>query len=82
MFINLLIVAAAGVLAPLALGFFRRVRLPAIVLEIVLGIVIGHSGLGWVEPDAQSRSWPSWGWPSCSFSLAWRPTSTASVAGS
>src|SRR5262249_24516402 len=25
--------------------------LPAIVLEIVLGIVIGPSGLGWVEPD-------------------------------
>jgi hypothetical protein len=26
--------------APLALGLFPRVRLPAIVLEIVLGIVI------------------------------------------
>ena len=50
-FTNLLIVAAAGLLAPLALGFFPRVRLPAIVLEIVLGIVIGPSGLGWVEPD-------------------------------
>ena len=47
MFTNLLIVAAAGLLAPLALGFFPRVRLPAIVLEIVLGIVIGPSGLGW-----------------------------------
>jgi Kef-type K+ transport system membrane component KefB len=52
MFTNLLIVAAAGLLAPLALGFFPRVRLPAIVLEIVLGIVIGPSGLGWVKPDA------------------------------
>jgi Kef-type K+ transport system membrane component KefB len=49
---NLLIVVAVGVLAPLALGFFPRVRLPAIVLEIVLGIVIGPSGLGWVQPDA------------------------------
>src|SRR6187431_3264768 len=50
-FTNLLIVVAAGLLAPLALGFFPRVRLPAIVLEIVLGIAIGPSGLGWVEAD-------------------------------
>jgi Kef-type K+ transport system membrane component KefB len=50
-FTNLLIVAAAGLLAPLALGFFPRVRIPAIVLEIVLGIVIGPSVLGLVKPD-------------------------------
>jgi Kef-type K+ transport system membrane component KefB len=52
MFTNLLVVVAAGLLAPLALGFFPWVRLPAIVLEIVLGIVIGPAGLGWVKPDA------------------------------
>jgi hypothetical protein len=52
MFTNLFIVVAAGVLVPLALGFLPRVRLPAIVLEIVLGIVIGPSGFGWVKPDA------------------------------
>jgi Kef-type K+ transport system membrane component KefB len=50
-FTNLLIVVAVGLLAPLALGFCPRLRLPAIVLEIVLGIVIGPSGLGWVKPD-------------------------------
>jgi Kef-type K+ transport system membrane component KefB len=50
-FTNLLIVVAIGLLAPLALGFFPRIRLPAIVLEIVLGIVVGPSGLGWVTPD-------------------------------
>ena len=50
-FTNLLIVVAVGLLAPLVLGFFPRFRLPAIVLEIVLGIVIGPSGLGWVKPD-------------------------------
>jgi len=48
---NLLIVVAVGFLAPLALGFFPRVRLPSIVLELVLGIVIGPSVFGWVEPD-------------------------------
>ena len=31
-FTNLLIVAAAGLAAPLALGFFPRLRIPAIVL--------------------------------------------------
>src|SRR3954453_17375677 len=48
---NLLSVVAVGLLAPLALGFFPRFRLPAVVLELVLGIVIGPSGLGWVKPD-------------------------------
>jgi Kef-type K+ transport system membrane component KefB len=50
-FTNLLIVVAVALLAPLVLGFFPRIRLPAIVLEIVLGVVIGPSGLGWVKPD-------------------------------
>ena len=50
-FTNLLIVVAAGLVAPLALGFVPRLRLPAIVLEIVLGIILGPSGLGWVTPD-------------------------------
>lgn len=48
---NLLIVVAAAFAANLALGFFPRVRLPAIVLEILLGIAIGPSVLGWVTPD-------------------------------
>jgi Kef-type K+ transport system membrane component KefB len=50
-FTNLLIVVLVGLFAPLALGFVPQFRLPAIVLEIVLGIVIGPSGLGWVKPD-------------------------------
>ena len=48
---SLLLVSAAGFLAPLVLGFFPRVRVPAIVLEILLGIVIGPSVLGWAKPD-------------------------------
>jgi Kef-type K+ transport system membrane component KefB len=50
-FTNLLIVVACGLLAPLMLGFFPRLRLPAIVLEIVLGIVVGPSVLGWAKAD-------------------------------
>jgi Kef-type K+ transport system membrane component KefB len=50
-FTNLLIVVAAGFAAPFALGFFPKVRLPAIVFELVLGIVLGPAVLGWVEVD-------------------------------
>ena len=50
-FTDLLIVVAVAFAAPLVLGFFPRVRLPAIVLEILLGIVIGPAGLGWVKVD-------------------------------
>ncbi|HEX8856641.1 MAG TPA: cation:proton antiporter [Thermoleophilaceae bacterium] len=48
---GLAIVAAAALAAPLVLGLFPRIRLPAIVLEIVLGIVIGPQALGWVSID-------------------------------
>jgi Kef-type K+ transport system membrane component KefB len=48
---GLAIVAAAALAAPLALGLFPRIRLPAIVLEIVLGILIGPQVLGWVSID-------------------------------
>jgi Kef-type K+ transport system membrane component KefB len=48
---GLAIVAAAALAAPLALGLFPRIRLPAIVVEIVLGIVIGPQVLGWVSID-------------------------------
>jgi len=42
-------------LAPLSLGFARRLRLPSIVLEIVLGIIVRPSVLGWVHIDAPVR---------------------------
>ncbi len=50
-FTNLLIVVAAGFTAPFALGFFPKLRLPAIVFELVLGIVLGPAVLGWVNVD-------------------------------
>ena len=50
-FTNLLIISAVAFLAPFVLGLAPSVRLPAVVLEIVLGIVIGPSVLGWVEVD-------------------------------
>ncbi len=50
-FVNLLVVAAVAVLAPLLLGFLPRLRVPSVVLEIVAGVVLGPSVLGWVEVD-------------------------------
>ena len=51
-FENLIIVAAAAFVAPLVLGLAPGFRLPAIVLEIIFGIIIGPAGFGWVEIDA------------------------------
>src|SRR5215210_3206291 len=48
---GLLIVAAIAVCAPLLVGSVRWIRVPAVVLEILAGIVVGPSGLGWVEVD-------------------------------
>jgi Kef-type K+ transport system membrane component KefB len=50
-FSNLVVVTAVAFAAPLVLGFFPKLRFPAVVLEIVLGIVLGPSMLGWVTPD-------------------------------
>jgi Kef-type K+ transport system membrane component KefB len=50
-FVNLLAVAAIALLAPLVLGLAPRIRAPAVVLEIVAGIIVGPSVLGWVRVD-------------------------------
>src|SRR5262249_925934 len=50
-FTNLLVVAAGAGLAPLVIGSLPRLRIPAVVLEIIGGIIIGPSVLGWVHID-------------------------------
>jgi Kef-type K+ transport system membrane component KefB len=50
-FVGLLIVAVVAFLAPLLLGLSPARRLPSVVVEIVSGIVIGPSVLGWVRVD-------------------------------
>src|SRR5919199_4962345 len=49
-FASVAVVAAVALVAPLALGL-TRLRLPAIVLEILLGIAVGPQGLGWAKAD-------------------------------
>jgi Kef-type K+ transport system membrane component KefB len=50
-FVGMLIVALVAFLAPLLLGLSPARRLPSVVIEIVAGIVIGPSVLGWVRVD-------------------------------
>jgi Kef-type K+ transport system membrane component KefB len=50
-FESLLVVAALAVLAPLLLGYAPRLRIPAVVLEIVAGVALGPHGLGWFDVD-------------------------------
>lgn len=50
-FANLLIIMAVAFAAPFLLGLAPRLRLPSVVFEIVAGIVIGPSVLGWAEVD-------------------------------
>jgi Kef-type K+ transport system membrane component KefB len=50
-FSSLALVAAAGFLAPLVVGLVPRLRLPNVVVEIVFGILIGPSVLGWATAD-------------------------------
>jgi Kef-type K+ transport system membrane component KefB len=48
---GLLLIVAVAFVAPFLLGLAPSVRLPSVVLEIVAGIAIGPSILGWVHPD-------------------------------
>src|SRR4051812_22621303 len=50
-FTNLLIVCAIAFAVPFTLGLAPRLRLPAVVLELVAGIVVGPAGLDWVQVD-------------------------------
>ena len=49
-FDSVAIVASVGVVAPLAVSL-SGVRLPAIVVEILLGIAVGPQALGWASVD-------------------------------
>ncbi|MGR0317975.1 cation:proton antiporter [Agromyces sp. ZXT2-3] len=49
---TLVLIPAIAALAPLATRTFGRwIAIPVVIFEIVLGIVLGPSALGWVRPD-------------------------------
>lgn len=48
---SIVIIAAAAVVAPLLAEMLRRWRIPSVLFELLLGILIGPAVLGWVEVD-------------------------------
>lgn len=54
-FSSLLLVGAVAVAVPLLLGLFPSVKVPSVVLEILGGIVVGPTVLGWVHLDVAVR---------------------------
>lgn len=48
---DLFLVTSAAVMAPLIVGRVAGLRVPAIVVEMLLGMLIGPHVLGWVVPD-------------------------------
>ena len=48
---SLLIVLMLAVLAPVIAELIPRVAIPAIVLEIVLGVLVGPQGLHWAKSN-------------------------------
>lgn len=52
---GVLVVAAVAFAVPLLLGLLPSLRLPSVVLEIVVGVVIGPAVLGLVEVDLPLR---------------------------
>jgi Kef-type K+ transport system membrane component KefB len=47
---SLLLIFTIAVVAPLLCEWIPRIRLPLVVLEIVLGIIVGPQVLGWATP--------------------------------
>ena len=72
-FLTIVVVAAmAAVAAGLLAG---RVPVPVVVIEVVLGIVVGPELLGLAESDEFVDFFSSLGWGCCSSSPATRSTS-------
>ena len=49
--VSTLIIAAAAALAPVLADLLRRLRIPPVLFELLLGILIGPAVLGWVSVD-------------------------------
>lgn len=52
---TLLVISAVAVLAPVIASLPRRLRVAVVVVEILLGIVVGPDVLGLAEPDAYTE---------------------------
>jgi Kef-type K+ transport system membrane component KefB len=50
-FTSILVVASIAFLAPVLVNLEPRLRFPAVAAEILIGVAVGPSGLGWLELD-------------------------------
>jgi Kef-type K+ transport system membrane component KefB len=50
-FSNLFIISVIALIAPVLVAFTPRLMIPGVVVEILAGIIVGPSVLGWVEVD-------------------------------
>lgn len=50
-FSSIAVIAVVALLAPVLVNLAPKLRLPAVALEIVIGVIVGPSGLGWLEID-------------------------------
>ena len=48
-FVPLLLIVFLAFIVPVILSRFKKLRLPIVVGEILVGIIVGRSGLGWVQ---------------------------------
>lgn len=48
---SILVIAAVAFVAPILVNLVPRLRMPAVALEIVIGVIVGPSVLGWLELD-------------------------------
>ena len=51
-FNSVLIIAAISVFVPVVLGLLPRLPVPGVVLQVIAGIIVGPSVLGWARIDA------------------------------
>ncbi len=49
--VSLLVIVACAVLAPLLSEVVRLIRVPSVVFELLLGIIVGPAVLGWAQLD-------------------------------
>ncbi|PPL18354.1 cation:proton antiporter [Microterricola pindariensis] len=78
---SLILIAAIAVAAPLlGRGLGRFVKIPLVVFEIVLGIVLGPSLLGWVQPGPFTETLADFGLAMLFF-LAGNEIDFARIAG-
>ncbi len=54
-FVSLVVIAAIAVLAPLIVDLRPSWRIPAVVVEVILGAVAGPSGIGLVHPNVATQ---------------------------